>query len=66
MVNFLRRPSLEVVQILLFLGNILQNDMNPSVTWNLLGMKPLTYATGYRYLANWIAIQGRPYVFPRV
>ncbi|CAO3690948.1 unnamed protein product [Umbelopsis ramanniana] len=37
MVNFLRRPSLEAVQILLFLGNILQNDMNPMVSWTLSG-----------------------------
>ncbi|KAI9833027.1 MAG: hypothetical protein M1819_003859 [Sarea resinae] len=36
--NFFQQPSLESVQALLVLGNVISNNMNPGVSWTLLGM----------------------------
>lgn len=36
--NFFKRPSVQSVQTMLLIGNVLQNDMNPGVAWILLGM----------------------------
>ena len=36
--NFFQRPSMQSIQTMLLIGNVLQNDMNPGVAWTLLGM----------------------------
>ena len=38
MTNFLSEPSLENIQTLLVLGNVISNTMNAGVAWSLLGM----------------------------
>jgi hypothetical protein len=38
MTNFLSNPSLENIQTLLVLGNVISNTMNAGVAWSLLGM----------------------------
>lgn len=38
MTNFLAVPSLETIQTLLILGNVISNTMNAGVAWSLLGM----------------------------
>ncbi|KIV98609.1 uncharacterized protein PV09_09602 [Verruconis gallopava] len=38
MTNFLSNPSLETIQTLLVLGNVISNTMNAGVAWSLLGM----------------------------
>lgn len=38
MTNFFQRPSIKSVQIMLLIGNVLQNDRNPGVAWTLMGM----------------------------
>ena len=36
--NFFQRPSVQNVQTMLLIGNVLQNDLNPGVAWTLLGL----------------------------
>ena len=36
--NFFQRPSIQSIQTMLLIGNVLQNDMNPGIAWTLLGM----------------------------
>jgi hypothetical protein len=36
--NFLSNPSLETIQTLLILGNVISNTMNAGVAWSLLGL----------------------------
>ena len=36
--NFFQRPSVQSVQTMLLIGNVLQNDLNPGVAWTLLGL----------------------------
>ncbi|KZF22152.1 hypothetical protein L228DRAFT_268641 [Xylona heveae TC161] len=36
--NFLQLPSMEAIQALLIIGNVLSNNMNPGASWALLGM----------------------------
>jgi len=36
--NFLSSPTLETIQTLLALGNVISNNMNPGVAWSLLGL----------------------------
>lgn len=36
--NFFQRPSIQSIQTMLLIGNVLQNDRNPGIAWTLLGM----------------------------
>lgn len=36
--NFLSQPTLETIQTLLVLGNVLSNNMNAGVAWSLMGL----------------------------
>lgn len=38
MTNFLSQPSIEAIQTLLVIGNVLSYNMNPGVSYVLLGM----------------------------
>lgn len=36
--NFLSQPTLETIQTLLILGNVISNNMNAGISWSLLGL----------------------------
>ena len=43
MTNFLSQPSLEAIQTLLIIGNVLSYNMNPGCAYIILGI-PLSFA----------------------
>lgn len=38
MTNFLSQPTIEAIQTLLVIGNVLSYNMNPGISYVLLGM----------------------------
>lgn len=38
MTNFLSQPTIEAIQTLLIIGNVLSYNMNPGISYVLLGM----------------------------
>lgn len=41
--NFVSRPTLDAIQTLLIIGNVLSYNMNPGVSYILLGMRVLVW-----------------------
>lgn len=41
MTNFLSQPTIEAIQTLLIIGNVLSYNMNPGISYVLLGMDVL-------------------------
>lgn len=37
-VNFMVKPNINIVQSLLLMGSCVRNDLNPGITWTMLGM----------------------------
>lgn len=51
-INFLARSTMEDIQTLLTLGNVLSNTMNAGVAWSLLGTQSQTPDTLYVWYVN--------------
>lgn len=53
-VNYLSNASIEVVQTLLILGNVLSNAMNAGAAWVLLGERRVAM---YQFLDVWLMVR---------